>query len=55
MKVLRESLDSLEVVVNGGRGVVAPLEFLQHRLSEMGHRHLLVTHTLPGWPIAPHA
>jgi hypothetical protein len=47
VKVPRELLDSFEVVVNGGRGVVAPLEFLQHRLSEMGHRQLLVTHTLP--------
>jgi hypothetical protein len=55
VKVLRELLDSLEVVVNGGRGLVAPLEFLQHRLSEIGHRHLRVTYTLPGWPSAPHA
>jgi hypothetical protein len=47
-KVLRESLDCLKVVLNRGLGVVAPLEFLQHGLSEMGHRHLLVTHTLPG-------
>ncbi len=47
-KVLRESLDCLEVVLNRGLGVVASLEFLQHGLSEMGHRHLLVTHTLPG-------
>jgi hypothetical protein len=36
-------------------GVVTPLEFLQHRLSEMGHRNLLVTHTLPGWPSEAHA
>ena len=42
-------LDSLEVVINRGLGVVAPLEFLQHCLSEIGHRHLLATHTLPGW------
>ena len=55
VKVLRESLDGLDVVVNGGLGVVAPLEFLQHRLSEMGHRNLLVTHTLPDWSSAPHA
>jgi hypothetical protein len=27
LQVLRELLNSLEVVVNGGRGVVAPLEF----------------------------
>jgi hypothetical protein len=50
-----EALDGLEVVVNGGLGVVAPLEFLQHRASEMGHRHLRVTHTLPDRSSAPHA
>ena len=54
-KVLGESLDGLDVVLNRGRGVVTPLEFLQHRLSEMGHRNLLVTHTLPGWPSEAHA
>jgi hypothetical protein len=53
--MLGESLDGLEVIVNGGLRVIAPLEFLQHRLSEMGHRYLLVTHTLPHWPSAPHA
>jgi hypothetical protein len=54
-KVLGESLDGLDVILNGGRGVVTPLEFFQHRLSEMGHRNLLVTHTLLGWPSAAHA
>ena len=29
-------------------------EFLQHRLSEMGHRNLLLTHALPGWPSKDH-
>ena len=47
VKMLREPLDGLAVVLHGGRGVVTPLEFRQHRLSEMGHRNLLVTHTLP--------
>ena len=47
--MLREPLDGLDVVLDGGRGVVAPLEFVQHRLSEMGHRNLLVTHTLPAY------
>jgi hypothetical protein len=54
-KVLGESFDGLDVVLNRGFGVVASLEFLQHRLSEMGHRNLLVTHTLPGWPSVAHA
>jgi hypothetical protein len=36
MEMLGESLDGLEVVVNRVFGVVAPLEFLQHRASEMG-------------------
>ena len=47
VKMLCEPLDGLDVVLNGGLGVVAPLEFVQHRLAEMGHRNLLVTHTLP--------
>jgi hypothetical protein len=37
VKMLRESLDGLEVVLNGGRGVGAPLEFVQHGLAKMGH------------------
>jgi hypothetical protein len=58
MEMLGESLDGLDVVLDGGRGVVTPLEFLQHPLSKMGHRNLLVTHTLPnllGSSSAPHA
>src|SRR5262249_59803234 len=42
-KVPGESLDGVDVVLNGSLGVVAPLEFLQHRSSERGHRSLLVT------------
>jgi hypothetical protein len=34
-------------VLNPSLGVVAALEFVQYRLSEMGHRNLLVTHTYP--------
>src|SRR5262249_53365873 len=55
MKEPGESLDGFDVVVNSGLRVVAPLELFQHRASEMGHRHLRVTHTLPRWPSAPHA
>ena len=46
LKMPGELLDGLEVRTDGGRGVVATLEFFQHRLSKMGHRNLLVTHTL---------
>ena len=49
VEMLREPLDGLDVVLNGGLGVVTPLEFVQHRLSKMGHRNLLVTHTLPAY------
>ena len=55
VEMLREPLDGLDVVLDGGLRVVAPLELLQHRLSEMGHRNLLVTHTLPDGSSAPHA
>jgi hypothetical protein len=30
--------DVLDVVRDRGRGIVATVEFLQHRLSEMGHK-----------------
>ena len=53
--MLGESLDGLEVVVDRVLGVVAPLEFLQHRASEMGHKTPPVTRTLPGRSSAPHA
>ena len=55
VEMLGEPLDGLDVVLDGGRGVVAPLELVQHRLSEMGHRNLLVTHTLPDRSSVPHA
>jgi hypothetical protein len=55
VEMLGEAFNRLEVVLNGGLGVVPPLEFLQHRLSEMGHRNLLVTHTLPDRSAVPHA
>jgi len=54
-EMLGEPLDGFEVVVNRRLGVVAPLEFVQHRLSEMGHRNLLVTHTLLGRSSVAHA
>lgn len=47
VEMFGEPLDGLDVVLDGGRGVVAPLELVQRRLAKMGHRNLLVTHTLP--------
>ena len=40
--------DVLDVVRDRGRGIVATVEFFQHRLSEMGHKTPPVTPTLPG-------
>ena len=50
-----ELFDVLDVVRDRGRGIVATVEFLQHRLSEMGHKTPPVTHTLPGRSGEPHA
>ena len=50
-----ELLDVLDVVRDRGRGIVATVEFLQHRLSEMGHKTPPVTHTLPGRSGEAHA
>jgi hypothetical protein len=58
VEMLGEPLDGLDVVLDGGRGVVTPLELLQRRLSKMGQSNLLVTRTLPdllGWSSAPDA
>ena len=55
LEVFRKLLDRVNVGIDRGLGVVAPLEFLQHRLSEMGHRSFLVTHTLADRSNAPHA
>jgi hypothetical protein len=48
MKMLSETSDSTNVGVCGSFGVIAALEFLEHLFSELGHRDLLVTHTLAG-------
>ena len=47
--------DVLDVVRDRGRGIVATVEFLQHRLSEMGHKTPPVTHSLPGRSAEAHA
>src|SRR3989442_14888015 len=46
-ETFREVLGRSQVRVDHVRRVVSALEFFQHHLSEMGHRRLLVTHTLP--------
>ena len=48
-------LDVLDVVRDRGRGIVATVEFLQHRLSEMGHKKRPMTPTLPGRSAQAHA
>jgi hypothetical protein len=55
LEMFRELLDRVKVGVDRRLRVVAPLKLLQHRLSEMGHRNLLVTHTLLDRSSAPHA
>ena len=47
VEVPREPLDRVEVVLNRGRRVVTPLEFVQHMRRRWVTGHLLVTHTLP--------
>jgi hypothetical protein len=42
----RELLDGADVTSYSIRGIVSTLEFVQHHFSKMGHRDLLVTHTL---------
>ena len=48
LEELGKLLDVTDVVRDRGRSVVATVEFLQHRLSEMGHKTPPVTPTLPG-------
>ena len=48
LEVPGELLDGVDVVRDRRRGVVATVELVQHRLSEMGHKTPPVTHTLPG-------
>src|SRR4051794_14668452 len=48
-EVSRELLNGVDVGSYGILGVIATLEFVQHHFSKMGHRDLLVTHTLSPW------
>ncbi len=54
-EVLRKLLNGAKVGLDGRGRVVTTLELLQHRLAKMGHRLLLVTHTLLGQSPMPHA
>ena len=54
-KVPSESRQRSEVVLPSGRGVVAPLEFVQHHLTKTGHKTPPVTPTLPGRSSEPYA
>ena len=58
VEVFRKPLDGLRAVLGRWFCVVTSLELVEHRLAEIGHRNLLVTHTLSallGWWSAPHA
>jgi hypothetical protein len=45
-EVARKTLDGAEVTAYSGGREVTSLEFLQHNFAKMGHRDLLVTHTI---------
>jgi hypothetical protein len=57
--VFGEGSYDLYVAGYGSLRVIATLEFLQHHFSKLGHRDLLVTHTLlqltTEWLSQPHA
>ena len=46
-EMFRERLHNLQVAVHGSLRVITALEFLQHHFAKLGHRDLLVTHTIP--------
>src|ERR1051325_10051027 len=48
MEILGESPDGSDISMCGSFGVITALEFLEHLFSKLGHRDLLVTHTLTG-------
>src|ERR1035437_656698 len=47
MEVLGEVLHDSQVPFYGTLSIITTLEFLQHLLSKLGHRDLLVTHKIP--------
>src|SRR6185369_13724503 len=46
MEIPREIFDRTKISSRGSLGVIATLEFLEHLLSKMGHKDLLVTRTI---------
>src|SRR5690348_7054993 len=46
VKMRSEPPDSADVRACGSLGVIAALEFFERHLSKLGHRDLLVTHTI---------
>jgi hypothetical protein len=45
-KILGEGLHNLQVALHGSLRVITTLEIFQHLFAKLGHRDLLVTHTL---------
>src|SRR5580704_8924970 len=45
-KMFCERLHNLQVAVHGSLRVITTLELFQHHFAKLGHRDLLVTHTL---------
>src|ERR1700679_529148 len=46
MEIVSEGFHNLQVAIHRSLRVITTLEFLQHHLAKLGHRDLLVTHTL---------
>jgi hypothetical protein len=52
MKVLSKGLHDLQVALHGSLRIITTLEFFQHHFAKLGHRDLLVTHTLSETSVA---
>ncbi len=46
MEIVGEGLHDLQVAFHGSLRVITTLELFQHHFAKLGHRDLLVTHTL---------
>jgi len=46
VEVFSKLLDGSDIGTCGSLGVIPALEFLEHPFSKLGHRDLLVTHTI---------
>ena len=54
VEVARKLVNGPEISVRGAGSVISTLEFLEHQLSKMGHRDLLVTAPYRDLPDAAH-